>query len=98
MEMTEAIRNYVESKLSKLEPKLERFGEAASLEVEVGKTTNHHNKGDVFRCEIHVILPGKTIQVDDVQDDLYQAIVNARDKADREIVEYKESFDGRRRD
>ena len=97
MEMTDAIRNYVEEKLAKLEGKLERFGEAASLEVEVGKTTHHHNKGEVFRCEIHVILPGKAIRVDETREDLYEAIVDARDKADRAIVDYKESLEDRQK-
>ena len=97
IDMTDAIHGFVEKKLTKLENKLQRFGEAVSIDVEVGKTSHHHNKGDVFRCEIHLALPGKTIQADDTQDDLYKAIVGARDKADRMIVDYKESFDAKRR-
>ena len=97
MDMTDAIRSYVEEKMAKLENKLQRFGESVSADIEVGKTTHHHNKGDVFRCEINLMLPGKMIQADDVQDDLYKAIVGARDKADRMVVDYKESFDAKRR-
>ena len=97
MDMTDAIRDYVQEKMAKLDNKLQRFGEAVSADIEVGKTTHHHNKGNLFRCEINLMLPGKMIKVDDLQDDLYKAIVGARDKADRMVVDYKESFDAKRR-
>jgi len=96
MDMTDAIRDYVESKIIKLDNKLKRFGDVVAVDIEVGKTSHHHNKGDVFRCEIHVALPGKMVHVDDTQDDLYKAIVGARDKADRVIVDFKETFDAGR--
>ncbi len=97
MDMTDAIRDYAQGKMAKLENKLQRFGESVNVAIEVSRTTNHHHKGDVFRCEIHLMLPGKTIQADDIQDDLYKAIVSARDKADRMIVDYKETLEAKRR-
>jgi len=93
MEMTDAIRTYVEEKLMALEPKLERFGESVSLDVEVGKTTQHHRKGDVFRCEIQSTFPGhKLIRAAKTNDDLYKAIVEAINVFEREVIRHKESF------
>jgi ribosomal subunit interface protein len=93
MEMTDAIRTFVEEKLMALEPKLERFGESVALDVEVGKTTQHHRKGDVFRCEIQSMFPGKKlIRAEKTNDDLYKAIVEAINVFEREVIRYKESF------
>jgi putative sigma-54 modulation protein len=89
MEMTDAIRNYVEDKLSALEPKLERFGESVKIDVEVGKTTQRQRKGEVFRCEIQGELPGKLIRAEQTDDDLYKAIVAAKGVFDREVEKYK---------
>lgn len=92
IEMTDAIRNHVEEKLGSLTEILERFGEI-DIDVEVGKTTAHHRKGDVFRCEMQAEFPGKKlIRVEKVEDDLYKAVIAARDVFAREVKEYKESL------
>ena len=96
IEMTDAIRTYVEEKINHLAPMLERFGEATCIAVEVGKTTQHHHKGDIFRCEINVsCLPGKKmIRVEEVEDDLYKAIVAAKRVLEREIKEFRDKLTG----
>ncbi|MFH1047201.1 MAG: ribosome-associated translation inhibitor RaiA [Patescibacteria group bacterium] len=92
IELTEAIRTAIESKLAKLEPLIERFGESVSAEVEVGKTTEHHSKGPFFRAEVRVRLPGKLVYADVENEDLYLAVREARDKAQRQIQDYKETL------
>ncbi len=92
IELTEAIRSAVEDKMAKLGPLVERFGESVTAEVEVGKTTGHHNKGAHFRAEVHVRLPGKLIYADAENEDMYMAVREARDKTKRQINDYKETL------
>lgn len=92
MELTDAIRAAVEEKMAVLDPKVMRFGEAVSAEVEVSRTTNHHNKGDIFRAEVHVRLPGNVVYAESTHEDLYAAINDARHEAERQIVDYKEKL------
>jgi ribosomal subunit interface protein len=59
--------------------------------VELARTTRHHRKGDVFRAEITLDLPSKKILRTEAEgDDLYRAIVEARDELRREIRSFKE--------
>src|SRR3989339_496304 len=97
IELTEAIRSAVEQRLAKLESELERFGTAVSLEAVVGKTTEHHNKGPFFRAELRVGLPGKFVYAEAEDEDLYVAIREARDRARRQILDYKSKFDDQTR-
>jgi putative sigma-54 modulation protein len=89
LELTDAIRDYVEEKTMSLE----KFCEDVSpcdLAVEVGKTSERHQKGDIWRCELMLTLPGKTLRTERVTDDLYSAIDTAKDDLKRQLVEYKE--------
>ncbi len=97
IELTDAIRSFVQEKMDSLDAKTARFGEVVRAEVEVGKTTGHHQKGPVFRAEIHVRLPGKTVYVEAVHEDLYTSIVDARKEAEREIVQYKEEYQDKKK-
>lgn len=89
MELTSAIREYTEEKLSHLD---ELLPEDPSIlaDVEVGKTTNHHHKGDVFRCEVNLRVPGNLLRVEKVEEDLYKAIDKVKDHLARQIREWRE--------
>jgi ribosomal subunit interface protein len=53
IELTDAISSYVEEKLQSLEKfAVPHEEENPLLYVEVGKSTNHHQSGDVFRAEV----------------------------------------------
>ena len=69
--MTEAIRSYVQKKL---EPIRKFVDESSKIEVDLGKTTNHHRHGDLFRAEFNVFISGKLTRVEAVSEDLYSAI------------------------
>jgi ribosomal subunit interface protein len=95
IDLTDAILAAVQKKMAKLGPLVERFGDSVSAEVEVGKTTGHHAKGPYFRAEVHVRLPGKLVYADAESEDLYIAVREARDKAQRQILDYKETLSDR---
>jgi len=57
--------------------------------VEIEKETKHHRKGDIFRAEARVHLPGKTLVAISERDDLKLAIVEVKDELQQEIKKYK---------
>ena len=78
MELTSAINIYVDKRLASLQ---KFFGDAEmSGQVEVGKTTNHHKQGDVFKAEIDINVSGKNYFSNSEKDDLYAAIDDAREQ------------------
>ncbi|HOA47554.1 MAG TPA: ribosome-associated translation inhibitor RaiA [Candidatus Paceibacterota bacterium] len=88
--LTESLRNYIEEKIGKCERfiQLENFPLKAYVEIE--KITDHHRKGDIFRAEVNMELPGKLLHCDARKNDIYLAINAVRNKLEREIKEYKE--------
>lgn len=90
IELTEAIKNYVEKKILAVESKLIEHPENAVAEVEVGKTTEHHHRGDVFRAEAVLGIGGKKFVAIAQMDDLYAAIDEMKDKLERELVRGKD--------
>ena len=91
MELTDAIRDYVGKKIDSLEKFISQRGSNAQVQVEVGKTTHHHQKGDVFRAEINISLSGNSYQfrAESETEDLYAAIDLARDEMERELTHFK---------
>ncbi len=93
-DMTPAIEEYVSKKAQSLAKFLEGRGDDTHknmlCEVELGKTTNHHKSGDIFKAEINIVGPGN-VQFYAVAEeaDLYAAIDIVRDQIEREIISKK---------
>tara|TARA_Y100001935_G_C17206634_1_gene457908 strand:+ start:512 stop:880 length:369 start_codon:yes stop_codon:yes gene_type:complete len=86
MDLTDAIREYVEKKLSQVDEKLiSKDNTSAMCDVEVGKTTNHHKKGDIFRAEFNLHVDGIYIRAESKQQNLYAAIDTAKDELFRSL-------------
>lgn len=77
--LTPAISDYTNKRLDKISSLLQN-DPSVQCHVELAKTTGHHNKGDIFKAEIHLVGPGKNIYVSVEKDDLYAAIDIARDE------------------
>lgn len=88
MELTEAIRAYAEEKASGLEKFI--HDDSATLAIEVGKSSNHHNKGPFMRCEMNLVLSGTVLRSEEEREDLYEAIDVVRDELKRQILDRKE--------
>ena len=50
------------------------------LDVEVGRTTQHHKSGDIFRAEINLKLKGDSLRAVREAEDLYAAIDQVKDE------------------
>jgi putative sigma-54 modulation protein len=86
--LTRNLRNYIEEKIGGCEKFINtKFSPEAYVEIE--KTTEHHRKGDVFRAEINLVLPGKLLRCEAKREDIYLAINEAKDKLQRKLKQYK---------
>lgn len=90
MDLTDAIKDAVASELASLDARVERWGDAVMADVEVGRTTHHHHKGEVFRAEVNLTIPGKLLRAEDENEDLYVAIKNVAGTLGRELDKEKE--------
>lgn len=82
--LTPAIQEYVSKRLEKIN-KLLADDPTAQCDIELAKTTEHHNKGDIFRAEIHIVAAGKNLYAANEKADLYAAIDAVKDEILREI-------------
>lgn len=90
MDLTEAIRAYVEEKVDYLRKICQEFDPADDLQVEVGKSTRHHVKGPYYRAEMFLKLPGKNLRAESEGEDLYAAIDTVKDQMRRQLSDYKD--------
>lgn len=95
MELTDAIREYAWNKISELQKFLPE-GTHASVDIILERTTNHHKKGDVFKAEANVSVPGQLLNAEQVHEDLYAAIDKLKDEVGRELKKYKEKLTDKR--
>ena len=77
--LTPAITSYIEKRLEAAGKFLEN-DPSAICDFEVGKTTQHHKHGDVFRAEAHIVAAKRDIYAESEQGDLYAAIDAVRDE------------------
>jgi putative sigma-54 modulation protein len=91
MELTAAIKDYVEKKLE-LTAKVTEKMEPCDVRAEVGKTTHHHAKGDVFRTEFNLTVDGGFFRAESTKDDLYASIDEAASDLRRQVVAHKEKL------
>jgi|SRR3989344_167472 len=92
VDLTESLKAYVDEKLGGIEKFAGRWDAEGLVEVwvEVGRTTRHHQKGNVFRAEADLRLPKKILRAEDEDFDIRVAVDRVRDKLEREIEKYKE--------
>ena len=89
LELSAAISEYLDKRLLGVEKFLPE-GDGFVADVELGKTTNHHQAGDIFRAEINIHIGGKSFRAVSEQIDLYSAIDDMKAEITRELGSYKE--------
>lgn len=94
IELTPAIKDYAEEKMHSVEKYLDSI---KHMDVEVGMTNAHHQKGNVFECKAVVQIGGEVIKVEREADDLYKAIDKVRDHLRVELTEWKRRMNERDR-
>ncbi|MFZ2832227.1 MAG: ribosome-associated translation inhibitor RaiA [Minisyncoccia bacterium] len=91
IELTSAIESYVNEKIQSVEKfAIAHESEEPVVQVEIGKTTNHHQSGDVFKAEVNMRVRGKHFRATSEKSDLYAAIDDMRNELVRELSSHKE--------
>ncbi len=86
IDLTEAIKDYVEKKISGLD---KFYDQILRANVVIGKESQHHLKGEIFICEIKLEVPDNDLFVSKNEKDLYKAIDKVRDHLEAELKKHK---------
>ena len=79
--LTPAISDYIEEKFGGLAKYIpDHDSPAVEARVEVGRTTKHHQKGDVLRAEVNLKIPGQLLRAERETGDLYASIDAVHDE------------------
>jgi ribosomal subunit interface protein len=86
--LTPAISEYADKRMQKI---TSLIGDDPTVlcDVELARTTSHHQKGEIFKAEIHIVARGKNIYASSEKSDLYSAIDAVHDEIIRELVSNK---------
>lgn len=94
LELTDALKEYVEKRIGSLDRYLARFDRDVVLaEVELARTTKHHYRGDVYYAEVNLTLPGKLLRATYTSSDIRKSIDRVRDILQREIRKFKDQLE-----
>ena len=89
LELTPDIRAYVWDKMAMVEKFLGKTPVIA-CDFEVEQTNHHHLKGEIFRAEVNLAVPGRLLRVEKTEKNLFKAIDKVKDHLARVIKKYKE--------
>ena len=87
--LTPAISEYVENTLGSLEKMVQNMSEVAEMRVEVGRSTFHHKKGEVFFAEANLNIGGNLLRSREEAVSVQAAVDEARDELRSELLKFK---------
>lgn len=88
IELTPAISDYATKKVSSLNKYLNNADTV--VQVEVGRSTQHHKSGEVFKAEVHITGAGLDLYGVSEQVDLYAAIDAVKDEIKGTLLQSKD--------
>lgn len=97
LDLTSDLQSFIEKKIGSVKKFInilkadtpERGRTLAEVFIEVEKETKHHKKGNIFWVKTQVVLPGKSLTSGFRADDMFKAIIGAKDELKMEIEKYK---------
>ncbi len=87
IELSPALFSYVEKRLAKVEKYLDIT--EPIMAVELGKSTEHHKQGEIYRAEVRITGGGLDYYATKEAIDIYAAIDEVRDEIIHEITKNK---------
>ena len=89
--MTPPIKDYIEKEMAHLNKFVNTgYEELPICYIEIGKTTNHHNKGEVFKAEFTVHIGGTALRAETQEEDLYAALDEVTEAMTEELKAFKD--------
>lgn len=89
IELSPDITDYVEKRLGSIF-KFENLNDPSSrCEVEVGRTTRHHQTGDIYYAEVNLHIPGESLRATAEAATVNAAVDAVKDEIQRELRQLK---------
>ncbi len=85
VEITEAIKNYAEEKLSHL-GKYEKENTNLTINLDILRTEKHHKHGNHFKVSASLSLGSRKLHTEEVSEDMYGAIDATKDRLSDELA------------
>ena len=90
IDLSPSIKEHIEKRIGGLTKFLKKIDqEVVKIEVEVGKPSKHHRKGNIYYAEANISLPGKLLRAESKSWDTYLAIDEIKESLIRQIERYK---------
>lgn len=90
--LSPSIEDYLDKRLGAIEKLIDTNNPTLLADIELGRTTKHHQSGDIFRAELNLTIDGDSFRAVSEKADLNSAIDEMKD----EIVNELRSYKGRR--
>lgn len=90
IDLTDAIEEYVNEKLTYLEKLVDSNDESVHCNVEIGLISKHHQSGDIFKAEVNMHTAGHDYHSVVEKEDLYIAITSVRDELSNSIKQFRD--------
>jgi len=93
LELHEDLKVYVNEKIGGLKKFIENENTnegVITARVELAKTTQHHQHGEIYMAEVNLQMTKKMLRVVVESDDIYKAIDEVKDKLKVAIIDYKD--------
>lgn len=93
LEITNALSDFIEKKLvAPLQKRLKSFSASSlpMLDLEIGRLTRHHRKGDVYYVEGNLNINGNVLRAEATDQDIHTACDLLKDELIREITKFKD--------
>jgi putative sigma-54 modulation protein len=98
LDLTEPLKEYINQRILSLDKIISGFEKNGEImiNVEVARSTKHHNKGEVFYAEFTLQLAGHPVRIEQYGKDVREAIDFARERLKNELVKQKEIVQSKR--
>jgi len=94
LELTEALATYLEKRMATLERHLPS-SDAITCDIELSKTTEHHQTGDIYRAEINLFLGGQLLRAEAITGSIESAIDEAKNELKGELRKFTDKNESR---
>jgi len=86
MDLTEGLKERIRAQFKRLEKVLDPN---ARIDVEIGKTTDHHKNGNIYKAEAKIVEPKAEYFADIITTDLYTSIDSLSDEMFQQVTKSK---------
>lgn len=91
IKLTDYLTSIIDEKIKDIEKVLSRHSKLIA-EIEIGLTSKHHQKGDIYRAEIQIQVPGKLLRAVSEKEDFRSALTEVKDELQIQIKKYKDKM------